>query len=358
MEENKSEQIKDFKDISWQVTEEEYRADPNLSYSTLASFKRGGVDCIPKLFDKIESPSLTFGGAVDSIMTGGMDEFNSRYAIAEFPKIGEKPLKIVKELFETYKETYNDLVRIPSANIIEVLNKYDYRSNAADAKRVEGILREGETYYQELIKSNGKIILSKEDWLEVANTVRVLKSSKLTKGLFAENNPWEKGDMQRYYQLKFKSKFKATDDSPEIAYRVMADLIIVDYDKKIVYPFDLKTSGHPEYKFYESFKTWCYDIQARLYWATIRQNMDNDPYFKDFKLADYQFIVINKKSLTPMLWLYPDTKRLYDSIELNDGTVLTSPLVIGEELSAYLKENRTIPFGINIDGINNINDWI
>lgn len=33
--------MKSLKDISWNVTEEEYRADPALSYSTLSKFNRG-----------------------------------------------------------------------------------------------------------------------------------------------------------------------------------------------------------------------------------------------------------------------------------------------------------------------------
>ena len=50
-------------DISWLVSEEEYRADPALSYSTLAKFAREGFNKIDTLFDKVESPSLTFGSA-------------------------------------------------------------------------------------------------------------------------------------------------------------------------------------------------------------------------------------------------------------------------------------------------------
>ena len=66
--------MKELKDISWNVTEEEYRADPALSYSTLAKYERGGFNSIPTLFDKVESPSLTLGSAVDSLITGGEEE--------------------------------------------------------------------------------------------------------------------------------------------------------------------------------------------------------------------------------------------------------------------------------------------
>ena len=44
--------MKSLKDISWQVTEEEYRADSAYSYSTLAKFEREGFDKLETLFDK------------------------------------------------------------------------------------------------------------------------------------------------------------------------------------------------------------------------------------------------------------------------------------------------------------------
>ena len=56
---------KSLKDISWNVTEAEYRADSALSQSTLTRYEREGFNNLSKLFDKIESPSLTFGSAVD-----------------------------------------------------------------------------------------------------------------------------------------------------------------------------------------------------------------------------------------------------------------------------------------------------
>lgn len=40
-----------FKDISWQVTEPEYRASKNLSYSTLATFLREGLPGLKRVLD-------------------------------------------------------------------------------------------------------------------------------------------------------------------------------------------------------------------------------------------------------------------------------------------------------------------
>ena len=136
-------------------------------------------------------------------------------------------------------------------------------------------------------------------------------------------------------------------------------LLLVDHKKKIVYPIDLKTSSHTEWDFFESFVQWRYDIQARLYWRIIRDNMDRDPVYKDYELADYTFIVVNKKTLTPLRWKFEDTQKkgtlIYGKnkqIELND------PFEIGKELSNYLSSRPKVPTGIEVTENNNITQWL
>ena len=67
---------KSLKDISLQITEQQYREMPELSYSTLAKYERGGFSSIKTLNDKIESPSLLYGSCVDTYLTDGVDAFN------------------------------------------------------------------------------------------------------------------------------------------------------------------------------------------------------------------------------------------------------------------------------------------
>lgn len=101
------------------------------------------------------------------------------------------------------------------------------------------------------------------------------------------------------------------------------------------------------------------DIQARLYWAIIRQNMDKDEYFKDFKLLDYDFIVINKRTLTPLVWNCSFT-RAQGTLKFgkNDQIEMRSPFVIGEELSSYLTSRPKVPIGISETGTNDLRYWM
>lgn len=338
---------KSFKDISWNVSEETYRKDTALSYSTLARYEKTGFDGLNNLFDKIDTPALTFGSAVDSIITGGEEEFNDRFMVAEFPNTPDSIIVIVREIFKLYKDNYNSLLDIPDSYILSVSNSYSYQLNWKPETRVKVIKEKGEAYYELLFLSENKTILDTDTYKDVLNTVDALKSSPATKWYFEKDNPFV--NIERLYQLKFKGELDG------IPFRNMADLIIVDHDKKEVTPIDLKTSGKPEWNFYKSFIEWQYSIQARLYWRIIRQNMDKDEYFKDFTLNDYKFIVVNRKTLTPLVWEYPDTQVL-GTITYNKDIVLRDPVVIGQELYNYLSNDYKTPIGI--EEVNNIVEWL
>lgn len=344
--------MKSLRDISWQVSEKGYRADPALSYSTLARYEREGFNNLDKLFDRIETPSLTFGSAVDSIITGGQEEFDERFMVAEFPSIPDSIVKIIKSLYKQYAGTYRSLLNIPDSSIIRETEDQNYQMNWKPETRAKVIREKGTDYYNSLFVAGDRCIIDTQTYQDVVNAVRVLKESSSTKLYFADDNPFEP-DIERLYQLKFKGEFDG------ITYRNMADLIIVNHKEKWVKPVDLKTSSHTEWDFYKSFVDWRYDIQARLYWSIIRQNMDKDEYFKDFKLLDYDFIVVNKRTLTPLVWNCPFTQAQGTLRFGNNSQIeMRSPFEIGKELNSYLTSRPKVPMGINETGTNNLKDWL
>ena len=342
--------MKELKDISWLVTEEEYRSDKALSYSTLAKYEREGFSNLEHLFDKTESPSLLLGSCVDSIVTGGKDEFDSRFMVADFPQLSDSIVEIIKALFENFRDTYHDINEIPDNIIIPYTTAYKFQLNWRPETRARVIKEKGYEYYSLMYLAKDRTIVSTEMYKDVLNMTDALKTSEATSFYFAPDNPFD--DVRRYYQLKFKASFNG------INYRCMADLLLCNYSKKVIIPVDLKTSYKPEYEFYKSFIDWGYDIQARLYYAIIRKNLDKDEYFKDFKLENYRFIVVNRKTLNPLVWVCPFTES-HDTVRYGkEGKELRSPFVIGEELDYYLSSDSKVPVGINETGLNDIYEWI
>lgn len=342
---------KSLREISWQVSEDEYRADPALSYSTLAKYERTGFNGIATLFDKVESPSLTFGSAVDSVITGGQTEFEERFMVAEYPSTPDNIVNIVTALFKQFGETYADLYEMSQSTILPYVEMYDYQRNWKAETRVNKVKELGNEYYKLLHLAGDKKIINTETYNDVNKCVQALCTNPSTRKYFAEDNPWD--SIERLYQLKFKATLNNVD------YRCMADLIVVDHQNKIVIPVDLKTSSKPEWDFYKSFLDWSYHIQARLYWRIIRDNLDRDPYFKDFQLVDYRFIVVNRNTLTPLVWKYPQTKTEGEIVYGRTGAVLLrDPETIGKELHGYLTNINAVPQGISVDGENDLTHWL
>jgi hypothetical protein len=345
----KKNMIKELDSIAWNVTEEEYRADKAYSYSTLSKFAREGFENLGHLFDKVESPSLLFGSLVDALLTGSNDEFNSRFFVGDFPKVSDKQVKITINLFNKHPDV-KDLLLIPVNDIIEAAEIEEYQPNWKPITKAESIKKGCKVFYDMLVLADNKTVVNSEDYNEAVECVRVLKESSFTRFFFQANNPYE--ELRRYYQLKFKSEYHG------IPIKCMADLIITDYENKVITPCDLKTSYKPEYKFYKSFIDWNYILQAQLYWHIIRDNLDKDPYFKDFKLNDYKFIVISKGTKTPLVWNFKDTTNTGANIYGKDLQLeLPQWRKLLEELHYYLEVNPTGKYPIGIDP-NECNDLV
>lgn len=336
---------KELKDISWQVSEKKYRADPALSYSTLAKFEREGFNKLDHLFDYISTQSLLEGSMVDCLITGSQEEFDELYYVADYPSIGDKERQIVLALYDRFHTTCLQFSSIPYEEILQAIYEFDWQKNWRDDTRVRVFSERVDVYYNIKIQAGDKTVVDGNTYDHILKMVQALKTSPATQGYFADNDPMS--SIRRYYQLKFRAKFEG------VCYRCMADLIIVDYEEKKVYPIDLKTSGHKEWDFQDSFEQWSYMIQARLYWRILKANMSNDPYFKDFTLEDYRFIVVNKDSLTPLVWEFPLT-RVKGTLIDKEGKEYRDPFEIGKELQSYLNFRPKVPVGIDKDSVNTI----
>lgn len=339
--------MKELNEIAWSVSEEQYRADSALSYSTLSRYEREGFNKLDHLFDQVSSQSLLEGSMVDCLITASEEEFFNQYCVADIPSLGDKEQLIADALYERYGNTCEQYSYIPVDMVLNLANEYEYYKNRKDATRLETLANKVAMYYNIKVQAGLKIVVDQNTYQRVLAMVESLKTSTATQGYFADNDPMS--PVKRYYQLKFKARFEGVD------YRCMADLIIVDYDSKEIWLLDLKTSSKPEWDFYKSFIEWNYACQGRLYYRIIKANLLNDPYFKEFKVHDYRFIVINKNTLKPLAWEFKDTKTAGELVYgKNNQIIIRDPFVIGKELQQYLNLRPEVPNGIIKDGVNDL----
>lgn len=81
--------------------------------------------------------------------------------------------------------------------------------------------------------------------------------------------------------------------------------------------------------------------------------------FKDYKLADYKFVVVNRNTLTPLVWEFDKTQAVGKlTFGKNNQIELEDPFTLGEELSNYLLSRPAVPTGIKELGNNSITQWL
>lgn len=242
--------MKKLSDISWQVDETTYRQDPALSYSILARYEREGFEHLDTLFESVSTPSLSFGSCVDCLVTDGEEAFNNQFMVSDIPNMEPAVEPVVKEVYKQCHNSYTDINDVPDSILLPVINQYGYQPRWKPETRCKVIKEKGQQYYQTMFMAGNKTIITQDVYNRVFACVRALKDSPQTRNYFCEDNPFE--SIERFYQLKFKGTLDGVD------YRCMADEIVVNHEKKIVIPCDLKTSSHKEYDFHKSFVQWRY----------------------------------------------------------------------------------------------------
>lgn len=323
--------MKSIRELAWNVTEPEYRADSAISYSTLSRFEREGWRKLSSLFDKIETPALTFGQAVDTKLTDGDEAFNERFIVCDFPPLSDTLISITKFLHKNFHENHRRLSMIDDTEISRTAQMFNYYANPKyENFRVKSIKESCSEYYSLLTLAGDKTVLSQSDYSDVMACVDELKTNPATKYFFS-SNPFET-HIEKVFQLKFRAEFQG------IPVRCMFDEIIVDHTNKLIYPVDLKTSGHPEEEFRDSFVTWRYDIQSKLYSYILKECIDKDDYFKDFVIQPYQFVVINRRTVAPIVWVFDKNFSSSDLMDKN-GNILRDWRKILRDLHYYLNNN-------------------
>lgn len=336
--------MSNIRKISLDITEPEYRKRGSLSYSMLAKFDREGFSCLPTLFDSISTPSLVFGSAVDCLLTEGDNMFHDKYIVPGFPNIPPSLQLVFTKLFERYGIGFKTIESIDDDKLLGVADEVEYCMSRKRETRLSAI-KDNQHYYNLLVTCRNKIILSPKDNEDAFACKYALQGHSTIGKLFDRSNP------NIYYQLKFEHELRG------VLYRCMPDIVVVNDAKKTIYLYDLKTSGKPEYAFPESFLKWSYHLQARLYYRIIRACMDDSTEFQSYTLSPMTFIVINRTSLTPLMWTFAET-AVQGAITINNNT-LQEPTILGNELWTYLQHPEIkVPLDISEHGINYINTFL
>lgn len=267
-----------------------YYDSPRLSQSKLKLLLLG-----VKAFNEITEPELFFeekqhfiiGSAVDTLLTRGVEQFNQEFYVSNLENKPSDTVKsIINEVFSKanigvdkvglFAPTLRDYPDL----ILEACNNHSYQSNWKDETRVNKII-ENFPYWEELVESNGKTILTIEDKALIDTIVNNLLNHEAIKFYF--NNFADGIEIINQLHIDFEI------DGVEC--KALLDGVIIDRNNKTLLPYDIKTTGDKVINFPRAMRKHHYQIQAAWYMEALKQWKDKSTEFKDYNILNFEFIV-------------------------------------------------------------------
>lgn len=326
---------------SLNITEQEYRDLPNISYSFLSALDRLGPAGAMK--EVTPNEAMIFGTMVDNMIDGTFD--NKDYYITQSIDIGEKIKPAIDVLLLNIE---NKMGGLKLSNIDSDLSKYvdslvyvlnnndiDYYKKRTAESRAASIIKDtgAIAYFKAQIESFGKTIITFEMLSDAKECTNILKANEFTKNIFDDNLP----DIDTFYQFKYKW------DSNGLQFKGMLDRLIIDHKNKLIKPYDLKTGGKSVLDFESSFYGYRYDIQALLYKAICMKIRDES--YPDYKVDNFRFVYISRYEKVPLIWEVTDQILKYAALGyIRKGKKVKGVKELVEDYRWYLANSFNVNF--------------
>lgn len=231
------------------MTEPEYREVNAISYSMLSGVSKTPASLISTF--KLDTPSLTYGSAVDTLCFDGEEVFKEKFCI----NVGVSPStiveKIVRDVMKAIEEANGELIGSLDdydTMILDVAKANEYGKGWKDETIIRKIKDEGgRDLFSFTQENSGKKILDSFQYENVLNSRNTLYTHPFSKQWF---NAEEGEELLFQFPVLFTYKGKPC--------KSLFDIIKIDHNNKVIYPVDLKTSYDHVLGFPYNFIKWKY----------------------------------------------------------------------------------------------------
>lgn len=293
------------------MTEREYRKLNRVSYSSLKAFaddrKQYYFDYENAYTTDDEddgSTALRMGSIVDCLELEPED-FANRFVVATVTKPTGQMGQFIDKLFIRTKESLSVDGRVTRS--IESLTRQAYNDVAFDKngeriafkrKTWEQVIEEfdsgpGSEFYEQQRDSLDKKLIDPGDEAQAHEILKVARESPRTKALL---------ELKTGGKYRVINQLKGTFSLFGLDAKFMPDKIIINDEKKIVQPFDLKTAYDPE-NFMYNYVKYRYYIQAGVYDVGIYDWMTQNE-MEDYQLQPMKFVVLDTNAFKePLIYV-------------------------------------------------------
>ena len=254
-----------------------YREHPAISQSQLKLLLGD-----PELFITVREPDLYFeekehfviGNAVDCLLTTP-EQFESDFHVSTLEQTPSDTIKsMIKWVFDKLEERPSSLREVIPTILIDACNVHEYYTNwTNDQTRINKVI-ECDYYWQELLVSHGKTILTVAQKTLIDSIVMSIRTNEVTSEYF---QPKKNQEIQ--YQLALYFEYEGVEC------KALLDMVLFDHETKKILPIDFKTLGDSTINFLTSLKRRRYDIQAAFYTKAL------EICYPGYQVLSFEFIV-------------------------------------------------------------------
>jgi hypothetical protein len=253
--------------------------------------------------DTTTEDHFIFGTAVDIMLTGTYEEFESKFhKVPDSDSCSDTIKAIIKDVYDALDymaceiSVEFDLTKHESI-VLDHCKYQNYQGNWKDQTRVDKVIEQGSAYFDLLVKSKNKMMITETEYALARNAVMALKSDKYTKK-FTDKKLDPKN-------LEFWDKPIIEFTFGDIEIKGELDRVIIDHHEKLIIPIDFKTTGKTVNSFPHDFWAFRYDFQAGTYRHGLFQHPKViDLIAKGYTVDNFHYIVV-EKNLTnnPMIFI-------------------------------------------------------
>lgn len=268
----------------------EYHSIDRMSYSRVALYNKDRIKYYKRYILKEEenddNVDIRMGNLVDALKTDE-ENFNNNFLITKANKPTGQLLTFTQLMFKYRNEEISEVELL--SKCYEILKE----ENGGKLQKLLGTFitnfeNEAREYYNELISSEGKTIITQEEYDLAKEIVKKIDECKAFK---------QKGEIFSKFVIFFK--YNGIDHKSEI------DEFIIDHDNKIIYPFDYKCTNFVETFEWDCFLKRNYYIQSSLYKYAL-QIWAKESY-PGYKVENMAFKVVDvTNTYSPLLYKTTD----------------------------------------------------
>ena len=242
---------------------------------------------------KIE-PWFIFGSLVDHMLTEDTP-VEDRFYVMSTKVPSESIQMVVDGVFNEYNFEGSDDIKLADLSdfILKHCKYQGYQDRWKDETKIAKIIELGTDYFQSLVESLGKIIVSQDDYAKAITCKMTLLNNNFTKKwLKAESN------------CEVIKKVVLSWEEDDVSCKGELDFVHIDHEKRLVTPVDLKTMGGQIYQFPYNFWKYRYDFQGAFY----ESGLDKSDFLEKHNIEDYRiepmvYVVIEKDCINdPMVF--------------------------------------------------------